>query len=93
MTFSSGQPRGSFATSGDHASSSGNHSASAESSSNATDAPSVLDGTLRSSAGDSSQNSSVLVKSDPSGPGGISIFQGYLFPAYYLLVFFGAILL
>ncbi|KAH0980658.1 hypothetical protein GBA52_007835 [Prunus armeniaca] len=76
VTFSSGQPWGSFATSGDHASSSGNHSAYAESSSNATDAPSVLDGTLRSSAGDSSQNSSALVKSDPSGPGSISIFQG-----------------
>ncbi|KAL6124540.1 hypothetical protein ACLB2K_077052 [Fragaria x ananassa] len=76
VTFSSGETRGSLATSSDHASSSGN-SSSAESSRTTTDAPSTLDGAMKSSPGNSSQTSTAIVESN-SGQSGISIFQGLI---------------
>lgn len=76
MTFSSGQTRGSLATSSDHVSSSEKNSSFAESSCTATDAPSTLDETMNSSPGSSSQHSSAIIEPN-HGQSGISIFQGY----------------
>lgn len=77
MTFSSGQIRGSLASSSDHVSSSGNCSTYAEPSSIATDSSLIDSGTEGTSAGDSSQIPSDHVESNNSGQSGMSIFQGY----------------
>ncbi|KAL6129098.1 hypothetical protein ACLB2K_072451 [Fragaria x ananassa] len=76
VTFSSGETRRSPATSSDHESSSGN-SSSAESSRTTTDAPSTLDGAMKSSPGNSSQTSTAIIESN-RGQSGISIFQGLI---------------
>ena len=76
VTFSSGETRGSLATSRDHVSSSGKKSSFEELSCTATDAPSTLDETMNSSPGNSSQHSSAITEPN-HGQSGISIFQGY----------------
>ncbi|KAB2595218.1 hypothetical protein D8674_030668 [Pyrus ussuriensis x Pyrus communis] len=78
VTFWSRPTFASLATFSDDVSSSGYHSASAESSSSATDAPSVVDGTVRSSSADSSGNSSAIIKSTNGGQSGIPLFQGLI---------------
>ncbi|PON33408.1 Alpha/Beta hydrolase fold containing protein [Parasponia andersonii] len=78
VTFSAGQTQGSRTSSGDLASSSGYHFACTESSSTATDSPSINGGTTNTSAGDSSQISSTLVQSNHNGQSGVSIFQGLI---------------
>ncbi|XP_050386113.1 uncharacterized protein LOC126802520 [Argentina anserina] len=76
VTFSSGESRGSLATSSDHASSSVS-SSSAESSHTATNAPSNLDGAVKCSPENSSQTSTAIIESN-RGQNGISIFQGLI---------------
>ncbi|TQD97814.1 hypothetical protein C1H46_016594 [Malus baccata] len=76
VTFWSRPTLASLTTSSNDMSSSGNHSSTTESSSTATDAPSVVDGKARGSAGDSSRNSNALIKATNGGQSGIPIFQG-----------------
>lgn len=76
VTFASGGVRGS--TGSDTASSSGCLSAVSGPSSTAINPPTIHDGITRSSAEDSSQNSSSLVQSAQTSPNGISIFQGLI---------------
>ncbi|KAB2626874.1 hypothetical protein D8674_020492 [Pyrus ussuriensis x Pyrus communis] len=75
VTFWSRPTWASLATSSDDMSSSGNHSSTTESSSTATDSPSVVDGTARGSAGDSSRNSSALIKATNGGQNDIGWLQ------------------
>ncbi|CAN6697834.1 unnamed protein product [Malus baccata var. baccata] len=78
VTFWSRPTLASLTTSSNDMSSSGNHSSTTESSSTATDAPSVVDGKARGSAGDSSRNSNALIKATNGGQSGIPIFQGLI---------------
>lgn len=76
VTFASGETRG-HSVSND-VSSRGSTSSLAESSYTAQDVPSVHDEIARSSAGDSSQNSSARANSAHATQSSIPIFQGYL---------------
>lgn len=81
VTFSSGETGGSVATTNDHSSSSGSHPKHAVLSNASTAAP--LNGEItRTSAGESSQDASGHVESNPTEQNGISMFKRYQFFTY-----------
>lgn len=75
MTFSSGETRGSIAK--NEVSSSGSISSTLESFHTEVDAPAVHGELIMSAAGEHSQNSNMLARSNNTNQNGIPLFQGY----------------